>query len=216
MKRTFLFQVLLLLGLCAPAQQITFSAYGGLTEFYNRPLTNDHYSTEYIKGSGQCYELCLTGLGDFKLLPSFTLMVEHYKGDIIHRYTDPYGGYNMNLNVNKTMLGIGVYPFNFRVYKKLHFRAGADFTFPLIDKTQVITDYNFEQHAWNDTTDGADLSPDLIIGLSATVDYRFNLGKRWYFTPRYRFYYGLMPELEDIRIKVKSVRHQLGIGFGIK
>lgn len=203
-------------GLFATSQKVSLSGYGVLNQFYNKPFTNDKLSAEYQEGIGQCYELSLTGLGDFKLLPSFSLMVEHYKGNILYGYHDAYGGYTMDLDVNKTMLGIGVYPINFRVYKKIHFRAGTDFTFPLTDKTQIISDYKFEQFAWIDTTDGADLSPDLIIGLSATVDYRFNLGKRWYFAPRYRFYYGLMPELEDIRIKVKSVRHQLGISFGIK
>lgn len=216
MNRNILLPLMILCGLYASAQELTFSAYGGWNEFYNRPLTNDKLSAEYGGGMSQCYELCITGLGDFKLLPSFSLMVEHYNCNVTHRYQEYYGGYTMDIDVDKTMLGIGVYPFNFRVYKKLHFRAGSDFSFPLTDQTQVTTAFKFEQHAWNDTTDGADLSPDLIIGLSAIVDYRFSLGKRWYFTPRYRFYYGLMPELEDIRIKVRSVRHQFGIGFGLK
>jgi hypothetical protein len=139
---------------------------------------------------------------------------QNYKASINYSFGGHGGGNYAMGKIDKSMLGLSIYPLGVRIKKVVNINAGIQYAHIVDDKTSGI--YN----SWNiNTPNGIDYnlknySTKDNWGLLLRLSFNVKLFPNLIISPQYEFNYGLKSEV-NINRNFSSVRHNLGIGFSL-
>jgi hypothetical protein len=198
------------------AQTVEFS--GGLNKnsYFDFVKNNGHSISSYTPGNG--YSLGLS-ISDFRIdtvRMRITIMLDNYNGKIYTTNGSLAGGSETKAEVTKTTLGMGLYPVNLSAKKSFHFSFGGELHYKLMHQT---TGYKLGWHVTDPNkymtidNDSVSINKNLFFGLSARIHYDLNIYKNWFFSPQYKFYFGISDEFKNTEQAIKSMRHNFLIGF---
>jgi hypothetical protein len=159
-------------------------------------------------------------ISDFRihtLRMRISLLIDNYKGELI-RYRDQIGGVTSHISaeVNKTTVGIGLYPINISIRNRFHFSFGGETSIKLYDKTSGSTwSYRLtpSKMIWIKYYEPVRINKNLFFGISGRISYDIRIKENWYISPQYKFYFGLTDEFENFEEKITSRRHCILVGI---
>lgn len=219
MKTTFFTLLLCLFSFVSLSAQ-DLMVYGGLNsnKFCDYQKNNNHFSTLYASLSG--FNM-VVGLDKVKIAHHsflFTLRMSNYKGVIYTINRTPDQVTTTGIEINKNVIGLGVYPFNFKILdNKLHLSLGAECNARLSVSTKGYQSTTFnsdlkDRYTAIDNTWRKYVNP-IGVGLSGRLAYQLKLKNNLYLMPQYTLYFGLTNELKHQISTTQSVRHLLEIGL---
>jgi hypothetical protein len=155
---------------------------------------------------------------------SLSLLIDHYNGEI-----EPNGVYINDdtpdvIFIEKTTLGLGLYPFDIKTIGNLHIQPGADISVLINDKTRFGYFNTFSGTGKPDMTfmdDTLRINNNFQFGVCAIVRYQINIAN-YFIAPSYKIYVGGRSELSsnaELVYDAKSIyslRHTFSVGIGRK
>lgn len=194
--------------------------YGGLNNnrFCDYKKDNSHFSTFYSSLSGTNFGLGLDNVKIAKHSFLFTLRTSTYNGYVYTNVRQPSQVTNTGIEVNKSTLGLGIYPLNFKIMdNKLDFSFGLETNVLLktaLKGYRTIT-YDADQASKTSVIDNSSkaMVNKFGMGLSGRLAYRLKIKEDLYLMPQYTFYCGLTNELKNIEANTKAYRHLIEIGL---
>ena len=146
----------------------------------------------------------------------FTLGYEKYGGEIYVHEGSLGMGYSTQAKMDKSIVSVGVYPFNFKILDKIDFNIGFEIA-KLIQENVTGTRYAYGLHGPNYTYNLDDknhkYNANMYFGLRARIAYDFNLSEKIAISPQYAFYFGASSEFRHFPEYTASMRHFFGIGI---
>ncbi|NOU18752.1 MAG: outer membrane beta-barrel protein [Bacteroidales bacterium] len=217
MKKLILYIFLSFLFLRVAGQRIEFS--GGLNNnrFFSSQKDGGHLRTNF--NNTYSYSLGI-GLEDIKLdtLLKFRIILkfDNYRGSIHTINGGLAGESTTNATVDKYIVGLGVYPLNFNINKKIRISLGGEINY-LIAETEsgYQSSWQIGQPDSYKLTENGSITKNsrFNFGLLFRIGYDIRLKKDWYIVPQYIFYRGLTEEFKNIEAPTMSLRHYLQIGI---
>jgi hypothetical protein len=203
-------------------QTVEISCGANRNNYFDLQRENGHFITEYNPDFGFSFGLSIS---DFKIdtLPMrISLLIDNYKGGFYTTNSGLGGGNTTEAKVNKTTLGIGIYPLNVSIRNNFHFSFGGEVGLKLFDQTSgyksswrmgtPIT-YPYTYTYMTIENDSVKINKNLVFGISGRISYDIRIKENWYINPQYKFYFGLTDEFENTEAKIKSMRHSFLIGI---
>lgn len=155
---------------------------------------------------------------------SLSLLVDHYKGEV-----EPHALYMSDdtpdvICMEKTTLGLGLYPFDIKTIGNLFIQPGADISVLLFDNTTFGYQNPFSGTGSSEMTfkdDSLRINNNFQFGVCAIVRYQINIGG-YFIAPSYKIYIGGRSEFNsnaELVYDAKalySLRHTFSIGIGRK
>lgn len=198
------------------AQSYEIRAGIGLNKFYDFkvddvPYNAPTYSSDLSSYFGVTIENLKIDDSPFDL----SLAFENYSGSARSRTGGLGGGRAVSAEINKTLVSIGIHPFNQNIFKKLKLRAGFVVSV-LLHETFSGT---VTQSAGNSPTTTSlqneyeKFNSDFYFGLQASLSYDVKVKENFILFPYYSYYLGIINEFSDFPSQTKSMRHHLGIGI---
>lgn len=192
-------------------------------EVFGGPMLNNYHDFNYLGESESGYGV-ITGIGFekiklFKANMMFALTFEHYKGSVDYENTSKYYGYIYKGDVSKSVLSLGIYPFNPTLTKRLVLNFGMEGSF-LLDDFYTGSTYEYQVNGpWGGGTSTTDapnhISSFYTLGLKGRAAYDFLVLKNKSVSVQYGFYYGLTNEFAPFPTDVLSMRHSLCLGIDV-
>lgn len=219
LKSIFLF-VLLTLCLFNSTNAQTIELRAGLNSNMYFDLQNGEapYNTpSYSSEIGNYFGVSFKNLKVDSFYYEVSIAYENYGGTARARSGGLGGGRSVNAEINKSVISIGIIPFNQTLFKGLNLDAGFIFSF-LIDETfngsltqaagniPTTTSLMEEYNKFNST---------VTLGLQARLNYSIAINEKYVLSPFYTYYFGILNEFTNFPARTKSMRHQLGIGLTI-
>ena len=194
--------------------------FGGLNNnrFCDYKKENNQFSTFYSSLKGTNYGLGLDNVKIAKHSFLFTLRTSAYNGYVYTTVRNPDAVTTTGIELSKSTLGLGIYPFNFKILDNhLDFNFGIETNWLL--KTTLkgyrTTLSTTDQPTINTIIDNRskNMVNQLGMGLSGRLAYRLKIKNDLYLVPQYTFYCGLTNELKHMDANTKSYRHLIEIGL---
>lgn len=192
---------------------------GGISKptFYNFEQVSGHFKSSYISGIGSTALIAIDKVNADWINLRLTLGFENYGGQI-EAYDGGLGyGHTTIAEINKTVLSLGIYPFNFFFLNRLECNFGF-YLSALINET-----FSGKTSGW--TMNQIDESYDLeekydrynalgYFALTARLAYVIPLTNTISITPQYSYHLGLSSEFSEFPEASKSMKNYFC--FGIK
>lgn len=154
---------------------------------------------------------------------SLSIILDHYHGQVI-----PQNKYNAEvpdiLCIEKTTLGLGLYPWDIRLFGDFYIQPGGDISVLISDKTKLgINEPNgLDGYIMTYRDDSLKIANDFQYGVSVVARYQFDIGN-FFIAPSYKFYLGARSEfgkntdlVYDRTGSIFVMRHTFSLGIGIK
>lgn len=213
----YLFIILLSLSNLALFSQ-SIEVMGGLTRnvLFDKHNNSGHYSSSYTSESGYSFGI---GIEDVKvdwLTLRFTLSYDKYGGKLKASDGSMAGGYTTNADIDKSIISAGIYPFNFKLFKKLDLNLGFEYA-RLISESFSGVRYGWMigEPDWSaNLEDSYDkYSATNYFGLRVRLAYDINITEEIIVSPQYSFYRGFSSEFIEFPRETRSNRHYFCIGI---
>ena len=209
MKKLILFVFLIYSGLTF-AQNLEISAGYIRNTFYELKKENPHYKSDYSGGNGSTIKLSIER---FKIVDSivpvrFDIAYSHYTGHAEIMESGLGAGSTKHTDIDKSVLGISIYPLLFRIRKSFRIELGFEMDILLNDQS---TGYyqSWQMGSQNKTGEISNFdNSTTTYGILFQTGYEFNFENDWLIYPRYHLYAGG----KDFEY-AKSLRNQFEIGF---
>ncbi|MDI1232688.1 MAG: hypothetical protein PSX81_00245 [bacterium] len=194
--------------------------FGGLNNnrFFDYKKDNANFSTFYsgLKGSNFGIGLDNVKIANHSFL--FTLRSSSYNGYVYTTARKPEEITTTGIEINKSILGLGIYPFNFKIKDNhLTFSLGVETNFLLNAQMKGYKNTVFSADKPDVNTRIDNSSRNMLnkfgMGLSGRLAYRIAIKKDWWIMPQYAFYCGLTNELKNVGANTKTYRHLIEIGL---
>ena len=206
------------LGFQSHAQKLEFSGGVNRNNYFDGNKDQHHFESEYHPGYGYSFGIGISEIKKGSSPPRFALRLDRSTGKIYTHKGSLASGYTTEAEVAKTTLGLGFYPFNFKVLKRIQFSIGMDLSFRISDKTSGYKKW------WEGSqivrggymtidNDSMSINNNVFFGISGRVGYLFNINEKWGLLPYYRFYMGVTDEFKNTEAEIKSMRHSFEIGI---
>jgi hypothetical protein len=204
------------------SQNLEFS--GGLNRnvFFDYRGDGGHFISNYTPDFGYSVSASYSDvkIDDLKLL--VTVSFQNYNGSIYTRDGGKTYFLSTEADIQRNVLGLGVYPINLTFLNNFNFRIGGVVSFLVYSSTTgtkklfsyQITPYspspNYDIPIENDSVK---INSKIGFGISSQIGYNFQVMDSWYVSPQCFFYLGLTDEFVNVQAKVKSFRYgfQLGV-----
>lgn len=157
------------------------------------------------------------GISNFKidtLRMRVSLLIDNYKGKLSDVESNDGVNHEISAEVNKTTVGIGIYPLNISIRNRFHISFGGEISIKISDKTSGNI-YSWELTPSTTRTIGNEpvrINKNLFFGINGRISYDIRIKQNWYISPQYKLYFGLTDEFENYELKIKSRRHCILIG----
>lgn len=197
-----------------------FEVFGGINRnrFFDFREENPHQSSSYLPKNGYSFGFALDSLSVEKMRWRFSLQYDNYAGIFEVSSGGMGGSITTQGDVTKSILGIGIFPLNFRMIKK---KIDASFGFlfsVLLD--EKFTGTNGGWYTSTPSSNGGSWSSDIKKGISSSsyfgfqgrFAYKIRISQKMHITPQYQFYFGFADEFDE-NYFTKSLRHCLCIGL---
>lgn len=126
------------------------------------------------------------------------------------------GGYGINAEIHKSVLSLGIFPFNFKILKRIDFNLGVEVS-GLLNETYKGTSGGWQmgQPSSNDELNEKydRISSRMYIGLRGRLAYDIKIAEGWAISPQYSYYLGLSKEFIGFPEVTRSMRHYFCIGI---
>lgn len=200
------------------AQSITF--FGGMNIndlFPSGPSDFRKSEVDWRKSNGQSFQL---NIRPTEAKQSLSILLDHYQAEIYPQI------YHINqpdvIKVDKTTLGLGLYPYDLRIFGDLYIQPGADISVLINDKTRLGEKIEYPSAEIKYYDDSLHIANNFQFGVAVIVKYQFNAGN-YYITPAYKIYiggrseFGKNADLVYSRMgDIFSLRQIFSIGIGRK
>jgi hypothetical protein len=210
MKKIFLFLSLIINGLII-AQNVECSVGYIYNTFYDLEEENPHYRSEYSGGNGAAVKLSIE---KFKLADSIVpvrleISYTNYKGHAEIMNSALGGGSTEYADINKSVLGLSIYPLLFRIKKSIRIDLGLEMDILLLDKSKGYYQ-SWSMSIPQQTGEISDFdNASTNFGVIFQTGYEFMVKNNWFLYPRYHLYIGITKDYSD----AKSVRNQFEVGL---
>jgi hypothetical protein len=179
--------------------------------YYDLEEESPHYSSDYSGGNGYAVKLSVER---FRLLDSILpirleINYTNYKGHAEIRTGGQSYGITEITDIDKSVLGFGIYPLMFRIKKNFRIDIGLEVDFLLNDNS---TGYYKSWGIGNpgksgEISDFENSSP--IFAVLFQTGYEFALKNNWSVYPRYHLYVGITDDFGNTH----SLRNQFEVGL---
>lgn len=194
--------------------------FGGMNNnrFCDYRKDNSHFSTFYSSLSGSNFGIGLDNVKVAKQSFLFTLRTSSYNGYVYTTDRKPSEVITTGIEVNKSILGLGIYPLNFKMMdNQLNFSFGLETNVLLQTSLKGYRTTSFDADKASSTSIIDNSSKGMVnsfgMGLAARIAYRLKIAKNLHIMPQYTFYGGLTNELKNIEANTKAYRHTIEIGL---
>ena len=146
----------------------------------------------------------------------FTLGFENYGGEINAIDGSLGGSYATNAKIDKSIITVGVYPFNFKIIDRIILNFGFEIGGLVHENvTGTTSRRGLHQPAYTYDLNGRtpNYNAPIYLGLRGRIAYDFNISDKMAISPQYSYYFGVSPEFKEFPSYTKSMRHFLGIGI---
>lgn len=205
--------------------QYSVEAYGGLSlnSFHDYQKDQGHYQSSY--GLNEIdYSF---GIGVDKFVNDwrsffFTLQYDKYSGNFMASDGGLGGGYSTIGKINKSMIGLGLFPLSYRIFNCVNVNFGAELSMLVHEEFEgVASGWSINtvpyspSNSWSyNLQDKFDqFSNSRSLGLKFRISYNFKIKEQWFISPQYGFYFGLLNEFIKFPDSTKSMRHYFSIGI---
>jgi len=215
MKKIF-FVLILLSSLTAFSQDIEL--IGGLNknDFFDFQQNEGHFSSSYNYAYGYAIKLGVENIKVDWLTLRFTLGYDKYGGELAARDGGLGGGYTTDAKIDKSVISLGVFPINFKIFDRIDLNFGFEFS-GLVSENYSGTSSGWQMGVPNwsyDLNDKYDkFSSKTYFGLCGRIAYDFNISDKMAISPQYSYYFGLSNEFDEFPEATKSMRHYFCIGL---
>ena len=191
---------------------------GGLNRnhYFDWQKSEGHFMSDYTPGSGYCADLSLSDLKYDIFTIKVSFLLDNYKGSFYTEDGGMGGASKTVAEVERTTIGIGIYPLNFSVVSRIYLSFGAEFSYKISDNTNG---YKSGWVMYGPTTymtienDSMKINKDFVWGISAGAGYALKLSTDWSITPQYKLYLGMSDEFTNTEARIRSLRHNFKIGI---
>ncbi len=198
------------------SQNIEFTTGVNSNNFYNSPTAADigNYSSSFSSGLGYHFGVGIENVMVDWLNLRFTLGLDSYSGDIDARWGGQIGGNEVNAEIQKTVLSLGVYPINFKVKNTLNLNFGVEFS-GLIHESMKGTkgSWGILPYTSEDLAESTSYNRKMNFGFAGRLAYDIKLSEEYALSPQYGFYLGLTDEFDEFPEDVSSYRQYFSIGI---
>jgi len=202
---------------CLPVFGQNIELFGGLNtnNFYDRE-NEGHYQSSYNSGSGYSFGLAIDSIRADWMTLRLSLKFDKYSGNLTASDGGLGGGYTTTAEIDKSLISLGVFPLNFRIFKRIDLNIGFEIS------KQISESYKGISNGWlmGEPNWSYDLqerynkySNSINFGLSARLAYNLQINESITISPQYTFYFGLTKEFIEFPEATKSIRHFIGIGI---
>ena len=192
--------------------------FGGINKnkFFDFEGNYPHFSSTYYSDYGLSASLGIDSVKLDWLLLKFTIQYDIYKGKLIANNGGLGGSFNTRASVNKSIISLGIFPVNFKIWKRINFSLGfsvsrllnESFTgimqSSILNKppsTSLLQD-QYKQYSSNSNT-----------GIQGSLSYDIRMSKSIWISPQYSYYFGLKKEFREFPTETKAMRQLLAIGI---
>ncbi len=199
------------------AQSIEVIGGMNINHFYDLGTSNRHNSTSYTQDYGYTLKLVYNDIRIRKLSWRFSLGFDKYKGHLLSRSGSLGGSNTIKASVEKSILSVGIYPFNFKIANYLKFSLGLEFG-RLISESFEGTRRGYHLgnvSGWNYNLNEIidQFSEKNYLGIRANLAYDFKINDQYIVTPQYSYYLGFNDEFVAVKSKTKSMRQVFSLGI---
>ena len=126
------------------------------------------------------------------------------------------GGNTANIEIEKSLISLGIFPVNFRILNSIDINVGVEISRLIHEK------FNGTESGWamyfpnweNTLQDEYERYSSLnYAGFIGRVAYDFNLTETIAISPQYSFYYSILNEFDEFPVDTRSMRHMFCIGI---
>ncbi|MDT8412176.1 MAG: hypothetical protein RQ875_06940 [Vicingaceae bacterium] len=213
--KIFTMVVLMVLSNIMLLGQQTVEIFGGgsYNHLFERGDFSGHYQSEYKDGRGFVFGFATEEIKTDWVKWRFTLSFEKYNGEFSVTDGGQGGSYTTSATFEKSIIALGLYPFNINVTKNLHLNLGLVFS-RMIDEKLEGTNYGWgiNTNYWLHTLDeNTRYSNRGMVGFQIRLAYQIKLSEKLILLPQYHFYYGMSKEFKVS--EARAMRHYFSIGL---
>jgi len=176
-----------------------------------------HFYTKYHPGNGFSFFLSLEDTVLRDIFVKFVLVLDDYNGKLSTTNGGLAGSSTTSADVNKTTIGLGFYPFNYRFLKSGYLNFGLSCNYLL---SQTMDGYN----SWwymGTSSSGIDTLDthsnkyrnDFTFSAIGRLAYRITLSQSLFIVPQYIITFGFSKEFKNLEAQTKSFRQTFAIGI---
>ena len=222
MKKNLYFALSFFFSLTLHAQKVEFFGGYNRNNFFDYEKNSPNTVSEYNGGDGFSLGFSISDIQYDSIPLKFTLNFDNYKGGFSVTNGGMGGASTTTAQVRKNTLGLGLYPFNFKLFNKVEFNLGGEFGFLVSDVTTgKMSSWTYggsEPGSYKSTLTTIDNHAERInnskyFGFCGIVSYHFKISEKWLLSPQYKFYYGIKNDFKAVEASIKSLRNNFSIGI---
>jgi len=198
-------------------QDLEFGGGINRNKFYSWEKDEGHFYTEYHPGNGFSIFLSWEDTVLRDIFVKFVLILDNYNGKLSTTNGGLGGSSTTYADVNKTTMGLGFFPFNYKFLKSGWLNFGVSYNLLLNQKMEGY-------HTWwylgigtvgNDTLNSHSnkYKNDFTFSIVSRIAYKINITNSLHVVPQYLFNIGLSKEFNNLEAKTKSIRQTFAIGI---
>ena len=191
---------------------------GGINQnnFFDFHENKGHFNSSYNSDFGYTMRFGFETIKVDGLTLRFTLGFDKYAGGLTASDGGLGGGYTTIALIEKSVISLGVFPFNVKIKNRIDLNFGFEFSGLIHEKfSGTSSGWEIGEPEWSyDLSDRYDgYSSKTNIGLRGRIAYDFNISEILTISPQYSYYFGLWNEFEEFPDVTKSMRHYLCVGL---
>ena len=192
---------------------------GGLNrnKYFTFSRDEGHFYTEYHPGNGFSFFLSMEDTILKDIFVKFVLMLDDYNGKLSTTSGGLAGSSTTDADVNKTSLGLGFFPFNYRFLKSGCLNFGVSYSLLL---RQRMVGYHYWWYLGTSSNGNEPLEnqsdnykSDFIFSAVGRIAYKIAVSNTMYIVPQYLITFGFSKEFKNLEAETKSFRQTFAIGI---
>ncbi|MEX2379794.1 MAG: hypothetical protein WD530_03565 [Vicingaceae bacterium] len=198
------------------AQNLEVIAGLNQNQFFDDNRDEGHYNSSYQSDRGFAVRI---GIEDIKvdwLKLRFTMGFEQYGGEIDVSDGGQAGDYQTTAEIDKSVLSLGLFPLNFKIWERIDLNFGLGFSALLNESYRGTRSGSiWGGNSWRENLEERydNYSNNTHWGLLGRLAYDFEIDDRYSISPQYSYYLGLSDEFSEFPEDTKSMRHYFSLGF---
>lgn len=214
--KTILFLFILFIHTNLPGQNLSFFAGLNGTILHDYQSFEGHYNSSYQPGLGYSLGVGIDSIDWFWWNIPFNIKFERYGALLYASAGGLGGGYWVDGRVDKSILTLGIYPFNFRIKPNFKLSIGTEMSYLLAEQSQG----KYGSWIGGQTPQAGALkekyprySRQTYLGLGANLSYDWPISPSLVLAPYYTYYFGLSNEFREFPNITKAMRHTFGVAL---
>ena len=183
---------------------------------FNQNDYGGHNRTSFYGAYGYSLGICIKDILIDSVPYRFDLSLNNYNGKINSTSGGMGGSTTTDAQINKCVIGIGIYPVNIKFHKKLKIGIGCALNYLLNDKTTTFRSYWGISTATNGIVVGNNtttkVNPKMDFGICCHLSYDISILNNFYVVPQYQFYKGFMG-VKNIQSSIGSFHQYIAVGL---